>query len=563
MNLSRRRSRSAEVWRRIGLLLLIASGAVACRSGASVGRARSLWRMGEPEALQVARRAADEASPDDRVEARRLALEISFSLGRPDDAVVEYWKWHALVGRHDSRLVRRLARRVLTAAQHSADRHRRLRVPELIVRAGDARAAPEVFRQALADPFPEVRLAAAERLCDAPDPVLAEGLERTINGSDPRLRAAGLRALATRQQAGVTTEARAPDGKAPLTSLEAWCDRAQELSIIADSAEVRAAAITLLAAPGPDTIERGSFLSDWVEAPAGDPSRDTRAFLAGLLIERGFPRHARAIVDELLRESSGHLTGLDATRLPLIAALLTDPTDSDSELVNASLLEAIRRGGRERRALLGGLARLDLPPELPAPLQALLRTLVRDESEPGADRAAALLALVKVDQGAAKSPAKRALQSDSPTLRRAGLLALERTGALKLEDLIRLSRSNDAELRATALEAIARRGSAGLPALLAAARERGPGRALVIETLAAIDGREVREVLATVAADRRAEPKLLAAALEGLIRRPPSELAGRLVLLLREPRDDVDLLAAACLLRIDLRRREPARPTGS
>lgn len=181
-------------------LILLALTATACQSSGRLGKAKSLWRNGEPEALRNARLAARSAPPEKAVEAALLVCKISLEVGNPKEALSDYEFYIQRLKRHDRATLRSVARLVFIDALNSWSLPRRCHALRQLRHLPRSEFSRALIQRAVRDPAPEVRAAAVEALAYTKADFFDLMLGELSNDSHPLPKAALLKVQRQRQQ---------------------------------------------------------------------------------------------------------------------------------------------------------------------------------------------------------------------------------------------------------------------------------------------------------------------------------------------------------------------------
>lgn len=166
-------------------LLILALICTGCRSSGSLGKAKSLWRNGEPEALENARLAARNAPPEKAVEAALLVCKISLEVGNPKEALSDYEFYVERLKRHDRKTLRSVAQLVFIDALNSWSIPRRCHALQQLRHLNYNEFARKLIQKAARDPAPEVRAAAVLALVPAKTDFYEMMLDEFIDETHP------------------------------------------------------------------------------------------------------------------------------------------------------------------------------------------------------------------------------------------------------------------------------------------------------------------------------------------------------------------------------------------
>ncbi|MDF1664975.1 MAG: hypothetical protein P1V97_24650 [Planctomycetota bacterium] len=462
-------------------LLILALIFTGCRSSGSLGKAKSLWRNGEPEALDNARLAARNAPPEKAVEAALLVCKISLEVGNPKEALNDYEFYIQRLKRHDRKTLRSVAQLVFIDALNSWSIPRRCKSLESLSCLSQDQFAQTLIQKAARDPAPEVRAAAILALVHARTDFFEMMLDEFIDETHPLPKAALLKVYGERRKLERSFKNRNQ------SILELSAQTLAHVLVTGSSYEARAEAMDQL-------IGWGELESQvrplWPQMESALKLRLAR-YLTNSgsneiwpLIERDYPTTYlfRSIfgLDKNSRHNLRHIESLglmaaggSSRAKTLLEESLTLEKDID---VLIGLTQAARCSG----------------------LESLVDTLDRfTKSKDPELRSQALLALEALDKDRATEIAKRLYKDDPHPLSRCNaFLVYDRLAQLPIASLALAIRADPIALAAVGCERLRERGSEGTKALALLLDE--PSSALrneAVNVLGAIDTPDAIEAL--------------------------------------------------------------------
>jgi hypothetical protein len=517
--------------RQQALVLFIAITAVACNSTGSLGHAKSLWRKGEPEALEKARLASANASPEKSVEAAHLVYQISLEGGHPNQALSDYEVYYRRLGRHDFKSLRAVARLIFVDALNSWSLERRCRAVKLAASLKYDRFVQAFLKRSVKNPQGQVRATAISHISRSPRPFFQLVTDYVEYDSDPMVRWARIRALGDRLKRERSVDA-------------GEIKRRFALALMTDSSpKVRMEALHQLADNG-ETEARLRPLWPHLES-ALKLQLAHRISSSGeediwQVIERDYPS------DYLFRS----IFGLDeGSRHNLVHLKMLGPMAAAGSARALKLLDSALLNERDPSILIPSMEAAELCAS--KSLQASIESLTRN-TDPEV-RSAALSALCKIDAVLGQQLALRFFTSDSDLLVRSSAFAsYNRLKHLSPEKLREWIARDPVALSAVGCEILEKRGSAGVSAIHALLRESSSElRSRAVESLGRLGGAVARGALINAFAqgDRTMKRRVLRHIQSLNIRHFRSDY----FLLLRNQAQSLNLEAAAALLSLSQR----------
>lgn len=504
----------------------------ACRGGPTLDEARVLLRSGDPRgALDAARKASTRVAPEERVAARRFAVQAALAAGLPREAARDYQLLRRLTGREDEGLLAEVASATLRRAVGSTDAARRIRGVQAVRVLGDDPRALALLRAAGADVREEVRAAVVSEVARLSDRLQAQRQLALVARGDesPYVRRRALEELARALEAGGAAEV----AEAAALAREAMRE---------EDEDARAAGLLLLRLALPREEAARALATELTRSPE---HVRCAAALELLRLDPAAARRAWAAAGLPVAASAGDA---DAAPLGALGLALVAHGQADGA-VTAALRDVLR--AHDYRARLLAVRGLRGPGG--RALIAELEAALKDPVQPV--RVAALDTLLAAGGPSVASRAcRRALGHPDPATRQRAVSGLLTLGALAPDDVIRLL--GDPALATDAAAWLgAHAGERGFQALVTTL-DGGSAATTALEVLAERGDARMRErfvELLTAPAVDRAAPEVRRAAALGLARCGQAGDRSLLLAMVERAGDDADLAAASAMLAIQAR----------